>query len=777
MSLSAVCLVGNPNCGKTSLFNALTGSRQKIGNWPGVTVEKKTGSYQYNQQTIKVIDLPGLYSLDGVENTAIDEQITLDYLLTDSQSLIINTIDAVNLQRSLYLTLQLLELGKPMIIVLNMMDKLASAKQTIDIKQLAQQLKCPVLPIIAKQSKGLPELKKLVAQALKQPTIPLPPQPYNKLILQAIQQIRPDDHPAISQWQAINLLANNEINNHFPAIIHTSSTWQTVLQQLAQEHTTNITQQMGEDLDILIANDRYQFINQLTQQVVATEESLSISMTEKIDNIVLNRILGIPIFLSIMYLMFMFSINIGSAFIDFFDITAGTLFVDTPTYWLSQIHAPNWLITLLANGIGGGIQTVATFIPIIACLFLFLALLEGSGYMARAAFIMDKIMSWVGLPGKAFVPMLIGFGCNVPAVMATRTLESQRDRLLTICMTPFMSCGARLPVYALFAVAFFPDNGQNIVFILYLVGILLAIMTGIIMKHTLLPGISSPFILELPDYHLPTANTVLAHTWSRLKGFIVKAGKIIIVMVALLNVLNSLGTDATFNNENTEKSVLTAAGKALTPLFEPMGINSDNWPATVGIFTGVFAKEAVVGTLDAMYSQLNATTQSLDTPQPLDFWQKIYSALLTIPINLVSLADGLDDPLGMNIGETTNKEIAAEEQAIAAETFSTIHHLFGSPHAAFAYVLFILLYTPCLATLGAIFREANTSWMWLVAGWTLAVAYTTATVYYQIATFAEHPHYSIGWLVTLTSLWIVVLMLLKRRVNKLTIINQHVVNA
>ncbi|WP_163832671.1 Fe(2+) transporter permease subunit FeoB [Spartinivicinus ruber] len=771
MSLSTVCLVGNPNCGKTSLFNSLTGSKQKIGNWPGVTVEKKTGYFQHNQQTIQVVDLPGLYSLDNVENTAIDEQVTLDYLLTDSSSLIINIIDAVHLQHSLYLTLQLLELGKPMIIVLNMMDKLTATKQTIAVKQLAQRLKCPVVPIVAKQAKGLPKLRELVAKTLQKPAIPLPPQPYNSLIRQALLQLSEDSQTSISQWQAINLLEKDENSLLFSAYKNPHLAWITSLQQWAKEQATNITQQMGEDLDILIANDRYQFISQITQHVVSSEACSFTPLTEKIDNIVLNRLLGIPIFLAIMYLMFMFSINIGSAFIEFFDITAGALFIDTPAYWLAQINAPNWLITLVANGIGSGIQTVATFIPIIGCLFLFLALLEDSGYMARVAFIMDKVMGWVGLPGKSFVPMLIGFGCNVPAVMATRTLESQRDRLLTICMTPFMSCGARLPVYALFAVAFFPDNGQNIVFILYLTGILLAIITGIIMKHTLLPGKSSPFILELPDYHLPTLKAILIHTWSRLKGFIARAGKVIIVMVALLSILNSLGTNATFNNENTEQSLLSITGKALTPLFTPMGITQENWPATVGIFTGVFAKEAVVGTLDTMYSQLN-TVAPQTNQQALEFWKTIYLAISTIPANLAELADGWQDPFGMSIDEINNQQTVATEH-----TFSTIYQLFGSSHAAFAYVLFILLYTPCLATLGAIFREANACWMWLVASWTLAIAYTTATVYYQLATLSKHPGYSISWVITLLGLWIIVLILLRRRANKQPFINHKIASA
>jgi ferrous iron transport protein B len=305
--------------------------------------------------------------------------------------------------------------------------------------------------------------------------------------------------------------------------------------QQVSEHRHRIHQVLGEDIDIAVADSRYGYAHRLVNDVATRPREVSLTTSDKIDQIVLNRWLGIPIFLGVMYLLFMFAINVGSAFIDFFDILFGTIFVDGLGHVLAALGMPDLVQAVLANGMGGGIQTVATFIPVIACLFLFMAFLEDSGYMARAAFVMDRFMRFVGLPGKSFVPMLVGFGCNVPAIMATRTLESRRDRILTILMNPFMSCGARLPVYALFAAAFFPHAGQNIVFLLYLIGMGMAIVTGLIMKHTLLKGQAAPFVMELPTYHMPTLKGVLLRTWERLKSFILRAGKVIVVMVMVLS--------------------------------------------------------------------------------------------------------------------------------------------------------------------------------------------------------------------------------------------------
>ncbi|MEJ2199256.1 MAG: ferrous iron transport protein B, partial [Desulfuromonadales bacterium] len=396
---------------------------------------------------------------------------------------------------------------------------------------------------------------------------------------------------------------------------------------------------------------------------------------------------------------------------------------------------------------------------------LALAVLEGSGYMARAAFVMDRFMRMLGLPGKSFVPLLVGFGCNVPAIMATRTLENQRDRTLTIMMNPFMSCGARLPVYALFAAAFFPVGGQNVVFLLYLAGIGFAVLTGLILKYTLLKGSITPFVMELPPYHVPTVKSVLLRTWDRLKSFLLKASRILIPMVAILALLNTMSIDGTIGHDDSKESLLSTVSRTLTPVFAPMGIKQDNWPATVGIFTGVFAKEAVVGTLDAIYLQ-NELQEELAAGGEAEAYSlsaSLIEALQTIPENLAGVVDTLTDPLGLNIGDTSSIEIAAEAQAVSAGTFGAMGRLFDGKIGAIAYMLFILMYFPCVAAMAAVYRETNMRWTAFIAVWTTGLAYVSATSFYQLATFERHPNFSTAWLAGCAVLLVVVILLMRFR--------------
>jgi len=426
---------------------------------------------------------------------------------------------------------------------------------------------------------------------------------------------------------------------------------------------------------------------------------------------------------------------------------------------LTSWQWPEWLIVLISNGIGGGIQVVATFIPIVGFLFIFLSMLEDSGYMSRAAFVMDRFMCVIGLPGKSFVPMIVGFGCNVPAIIATRTLDNQRDRILTNLMNPFMSCGARLPVYALFAAAFFPVGGQNLVFGLYLFGILVAVLTGLIMRYTLLQGEPTPFLMELPTYHLPTLRGIYIKTWDRLKTFIFNAGKLIVPMVLVLNILNSLGTDGSFGRENSDQSVLSQIGRVLTPAFQPMGIQPDNWPATVGIFIGVLAKEAVVGTLDALYSQMAASAES-QAEEPFDLSQALMAACQTIPDNLKDIADKVLDPLGLGIGNVDDVTAAAEQQEVKVATFGVMQSQFDGQIGAFAYLLFILLYAPCVAATAAVYKETSAAWALFVVCWTTFIAYMTATLFYQGMTFAQHPATAGFWFALMSLLFVTCLWLL-----------------
>ncbi|HED52387.1 MAG TPA: Fe(2+) transporter permease subunit FeoB [Gammaproteobacteria bacterium] len=746
-----IVLAGNPNCGKSALFNAFTGIRQKTGNWPGVTVDRKEGRFQLDGREVAAIDLPGIYSFDA---SSPDEEVSRDYLLSRDADLVVNVVDASNLERNLYLTVQLLEMGVPLVLALNMMDVARKRGIRIDTERLSQELGCPVVPVVAVTGEGTTELKArmlAVADGRQQGGFPLA---LDEVVEQAISDLEPAlaELPAPNRrWLSLKLIESGDSGSELEAPVR----------EKLQYWRHQIAERAGEDADVLIADTRFGHAHTLARSVSYSKGRITRTLSDRIDQIVLGKWTGIPVFLTIMYLMFLFTMNIGGAFIDFFDGAANTLFVSGFGELLGSFGAPDWLRVVLADGIGGGVQIVATFIPIIGALYLFLSVLEDSGYMARAAFVMDHSMRAIGLPGKAFVPLIVGFGCNVPAIMATRTLENERERKLTILMNPFMSCGARLPVYALFAAAFFPSSGQNIVFALYLIGIAVAILTGLLMKNTLLPGKSSGFMMELPPYHLPTLKGILLRAWDRVRLFVKEAGQVIIVMVLALNLLNSIGTDGSFGNEDSEQSVLSATSRVLVPVFAPMGIQPDNWPAVVGVISGVLAKEVVVGTLDNLYTSL-AENGSGREQAPFNFWQRMQDAAATIPANLAVLGEALLDPIGLDLGNLSDTRAIAEEQGVRQGVFGAMQSRFDGQVGAFAYLLFVLLYFPCVATIGAIKREAGRAWAMFVAAWTTTVAYITAVSFYQIATWSAHPTSSGLWLAGLWGMFAVLIIVLRR---------------
>lgn len=667
-----IALAGNPNCGKTTLFNALTGSRQKVGNWAGVTVEKKTGQLRLGEYTVEVVDLPGVYSLSQADQ-GVDEQIARRYITEEKPDLVINMVDASNLKRNLLLTHELMDLGCPTLIALNMLDVAENQGTRIDVEALEKRLGLPVIPVIASKGDGLQQLKQMLLAIAEDPTTA--PKPKEDLLC-------------------------------------------------AEESLTH----------------RFHWVQQQTQDVMVMAPEQR-SITDKIDAVVLHRWLGIPIFLLMMYLMFMLAINLGAVFIDFFDIFLGALLVDGLGQLLSSIYAPAWLTTIVADGIGGGIQLVGTFIPVIGFLYLCLSILEDSGYMARAAFVVDRLMARIGLPGNSFVPLIVGFGCNVPAVMASRSLTREQDRLLTIAMAPFMSCGARLTVYALFTAAFFPENGSLIVFALYLFGITIAVLTGWLFRKTLFSGHTTPSFQEMPAYHMPTLRNTLTTTWHRLNGFVRRAGSTIIKVVALLTVINSIGLDGSFGNQDSKDSLLSYIGKTLTPALAPIGVQEENWPATVGVFTGIFAKEAVVGTLDALYQDVAG--ESGDEATELDLTASLSEALGSIRDNLIDLTQNLGDPLGL--AAVTD---SVEEQGVSNTGLAAMQNLFGNSYSAFCYLILILLYTPCVAVMGAMNRESGPFWASLVIGWSSFLAYWTASFMYQLGNLAQNPGFAITWLLS-----------------------------
>jgi ferrous iron transport protein B len=714
--MTHVLLVGNPNCGKTTLFNALTGSNQRVGNWAGVTVEKKTGEFSLNNNLVQVTDLPGIYSLVAhAKGLSQDELIAAQAIVNLEAECIINVIDACHLERHLYLTSQILELGKPLIVVLNMMDVAQQRGISIDVPALIKQLGCPVIPIQAHKGIGISNVHNALS------TLPQATQPLSLVLSEAIREV-------------LELTENQLVSEGYEPAHAYYYARRLIEEGSLTHHGIELSDKQDLDLDVLLADARYQKIHQIVLSIQKKQSDASEHFTAKLDKIVLHRFLAIPIFFALMYLMFLFAINIGGAFQDFFDISTNTIFVQGSAWLLGQFNAPNWLIALIANGVGKGINTTLTFIPVIAGMFFFLSLLETSGYMARAAFVVDKAMRAMGLPGKSFVPMIVGFGCNVPAIMAARTLDSERDRLLTVMMSPFMSCSARLAIYAVFVAAFFPSGGSNVVFSLYLLGILMAVFTGFLLRKTHLKGQASPLILELPAYHKPSLKRLCKETSMRLRFFVFRAGKLIIPICVLLGGLNAITLGGGINSgEASTQSLLSLIGQWLTPLFSPMGISQENWPATVGLLTGMLAKEVVVGTLNALYAQAAHIGEIATTH--FDFWGGMSSALWSIPQNLAELGGALINPIAAS----------ADDSNLTASVYGIMVQRFDGKIGAYAYLLFVLLYIPCVSTMAVIRQEANKQWMWISVVWSFIVAYSVAVIFYQAAQFISHPAQSICW--------------------------------
>lgn len=744
-----VALTGNPNCGKTTLFNRITGSRHKVGNWPGVTVERLEGNYSFQDVHYDAIDLPGIYSFSVY---SADERVSREYILNEKPDVVVNVVDATNLERNLYLSTQLLEMKVPMVIALNKMDAAARRKLKVEFEHLAKHLDCPVIPISAARGEGIEELQQAIATAAETRHIPQTKVSYNHEIEESIERLElaakemAAEADVNKRWLAVKLLEQDQL-----AIQLTCGT-------LAEEiriEGKHIRKHTGEDADLVIADGRYGFIHGLARDVVKRDAEFRQTMSDFVDRIVLSRPLSIPIFLLIMFLVFWLTIQVGGPFIDFFDGLTGAIFVDGFRALLEYLHSPELLTLLLADGLGGGIQMVSTFIPPVFFIFLCLSLLEGSGYMSRAAFVMDRMLRTIGLPGKAFIPMLVGFGCNVPAILAARTLERKRDQILTILLNPFMSCGARLPVYTLFAVIFFPQYRSHVVFGMYLLGVLVAVLSGLMFKKTLFPGEVSSYVMELPPYHMPPFSVILHDTWTRLKDFIWRAGQAIVVIVAVLQIFMSVTVDGRISTDEPQKSLVSAASRKMVPLFEPMGMDRENWPAVVGLISGVFAKEAVIATLDSLYTQVDAE-QTADTVTSASYSRAdlrgdIRAAFAAIPEGLSTL-----------FSKGSAEELADESQRWAFKRF------FKSPASVLAYLIFILLYVPCGATLAAIARETSWKWMLFSAAYMCGIAWTVSTLFYQLATFSAHPSASLGWVAALSATGIIFYVALKAAGKRIT---------
>ncbi len=643
-----VAIIGNPNVGKTELFNKLTGLKQHVGNWPGVTVEKKEGRYVYKGEKINVIDLPGTYSLTAY---SIDELIARNFIIEGKPDVVVDIIDATNLERNLYLTFLLLELGANVVIALNMWDVARGRDIKIDVKKLEKLLDVPVVPTVATTGEGIDKLKEEISKAIEKRRSKATLR-YGEEIedfIEKVEEILKEDEELIKKyplrWLAIKILERDK----------------EILKKLEGKPYKNkideILKNAGE-IEEKIVEERYEIISEIIKEVVK-EKKEKWTFSDMLDQVFLHRILGIPIFLALLYAMFQFTFSFSAPFSDMIDMFFA---------WLGEIARENisnpMLASFLADGICAGLGAVLVFVPTIFALFFALALLEDSGYLARAAFLMDKIMYKLGLHGKSSIPMLIGFGCNIPAIMAARTIENEKDRIITIMINPLMSCSARLPVYVLIASIIFGGYAAVAIFSMYLLGIALAIIVALLLRKTLFKGKPSPFILELPRYMLPTLRSALLHMWERGKWFLIKAGTFIFTVVILIWFLSAFPWDATNGGELIENSYIASFGHAIEPIFKPLGWN---WQAGVALFFGFLAKEAVVGT---------------------------FGSLLGVS------EEGVKNAL-MNAGWFT-------------------------PLTGFAYMAFVLIYFPCVATIAVMLREMKAKYTLLTIAYTITLAFIVA---------------------------------------------------
>lgn len=655
--MHTIALVGNPNSGKTTLFNVLTGSSQHVGNWPGVTVEKKEGSFKHKGAVYNVVDLPGTYSLGAYSE---DELIARDFVVKGSPDVVINVVDASNIERNLYLTTQLLEMGANVIIALNMMDEATHKKIEVDVAELSNQLGIPVIPTVAAKKKGIEELIEGTINLMdkKQSTVEFSYGPSIDNAIKRVSDILKDEkinYPI--KWISLKAL---EGDKEILSIIGDNQKVMDILDSVSSENI---------DLELDIVDKRYSIINTVVQKSVKKPIEEIVTLTDKIDKVLTSRLLGLPIFGFIMYIVFQLTFLVGADFLGGYVETFIELVGEVITGGLETINAPDWIISFMIEGVIGGVGAVLVFVPLIMVLYFFLAILEDTGYMSRAAYIMDGIMRAVGLHGKTFISMIVGFGCNVPGIMATRTLENKKDRMIAILINPFMSCGARLPIYLVFIAAFFPNNGGLALFIIYALGIAFALLFGKIFSKTLFKGESSHFIMELPPYRMPQAHVVLRDMWEKVWDFLKRAGTVIFAVVTLLWILSVLPMGV---EPYSQESILGRIGEFIAPIFAPAGFGT--WQASVSLFAGIAAKEAVVAILGMVYA-----------------------------------------------GVSEGTELVAAIQSVF------------TPLSAITFLIMTLLYTPCAAVIATVKKETNSyKWALFMAIYPFILAWVVAVIVYQV---------------------------------------------
>ncbi len=651
-----VGFVGNPNCGKTTLFNAFTGAKLKVANWPGVTVERVEGETSYKGRPIRVIDLPGIYSLTSY---TIEERVTRKCIEENEVDVIINVVDASSLERNLYLTLQLLELRKPVILALNMMDIVEERGMEIDLHRLPEMLGgIPCIPVSARRRTGLDVLMHAVVHHYEEEPhgiVVRYQEPIERLIekTEVVLRARFGEMENL-RWHAIKMLEYDET--------------------VCQEHPVDLSNIIDRSYEKDIINEKYDYIEEIISECLVNKESKS-ERTDQIDRLLTHPVLGIPVFLGIMALVFFFTFTVGDFLKGYFEAGLDWFSAAAQTF-LTNIHVAGWMESLIVDGIIAGVGGILTFLPNIFILFLALAFLEDSGYMSRVAYVMNETMGMVGLSGKAFLPMLLGFGCTVPAIMATRALESQKDRRRTILVTPFMSCSARLPIYVLFAELFFPDHALLVAYSLYLIGLAVAILVAFVVYRSSKEEYENILLIELPEYKTPNARTVAIYVWDKVKDYLTKAGTTIFVASIILWFILNLGPSGLVTD--VSDSFAAMIGHYISFLLVPAGLGS--WQIVVALISGISAKEVVVSSFSVLYG-----------------------------IGNINSAGGM----------------AQLGTALSAAGFGAVN--------AYALMIFCLLYTPCAATIATIKRETH-SWKWTcgMMAFQLIVAWAAAVLVYQV---------------------------------------------
>lgn len=655
-----IALIGNPNSGKTTLFNLLTGSRAKVGNWAGVTVEKKEGFFYYNEEKIDIVDLPGIYSLSAFSE---EEVVARDYLFSDDFDVILNILDVTNLERNLYLTTQLMELGVPIVLAVNMLDSLEASGGSLDVETLEKKIDLPTVFISASKGIGIDDLTKKVYDAY------LNKENFSQRTVLEFSELKD------IIYTLENMLAEEGVNKPlFNAIKYLDNDAKTVkeVDKLGDEYK-NIVAEQNKQFDIIIADNRYKYIETLLNGIyVHTNDVSKETMSDKIDKIITHKYLGIPLFFGVMLLVFTLTFSSIGAYmqgkmVEFIDVFVP----NNVTILLDNLNVNDITRSLILDGIIPGVGMILTFLPQIILLFLFLTLLEDIGYMSRATFLMDNSLRKIGLSGKAFVPMIMGFGCSVPAIMATRTLENKRDRRMAIILTPFMSCGARLSVYVVFVNVFFESHKNLVIFSLYVIGIIVAIISGLILKNTVLKGEESSYIMELAPFRMPVAKNVALSLWDKVKGFVERASTLLLASSIVIWFLQSFDSSFHVVADNSY-SIFADIGRFIAPIFIPLGFGT--WEASVSLLTGLIAKEAVVSSLSIIYATENPGLS-------------LYSAIST--------------------------------------------HF--TPLSALSYMIFILLYTPCVVAIATTRKEMmSTKWTIFAICYQTITAYVIALFVYQV---------------------------------------------